>query len=169
MNPITMAGPYWPEAIRALSVAVSAYGLVTVEACGLESGRHYTTTLPQDQWDALHPPSEFAPTFRADPSEFALAFEAQRLQLAHSCDPLLATNNALIHLLPHQIEAVYSVMLPQPAIRHLLAQSNRLDSWPTTLGGQASAAIRCEDHGVEPELLVLEATPSSDGGPTTAS
>lgn len=155
MNPITMTGPYWPEAIQVLSVTVSAYGFITVEARGLESDRHYTTTLPQDQWDALHPTSEFAPAFRADPAEFALVLEAQRLRLAYSCDPLLATNNALIHLLPHQIEAVYGVMLPQPAIRHLLAHD--AGAGKTIMAGLLYKELRVR----QPNLRTLIVAPAA--------
>jgi len=117
----TTTGSYWPEPIRILSQVASAYGFRTIEAVGVESGRHYTTTLPDGRWGELLAAHEHVPTFRAHPVEFGLALEAQRLRLAYSCDPLLATNNALVHLLPHQIEAVYGVMLPQPTIRHLMA------------------------------------------------
>ena len=117
----TIRGSYWPEPIRVLSQVASAYGFKTIEAVGVESGHHYTTTLPDERWGELFAAHERLPTFRAHPVEFGLALEAQRLRLAYSCDPLLATNNALVHLLPHQIEAVYGMMLPQPTIRHLMA------------------------------------------------
>ena len=89
----TLTGPYWPEPILVLSRTVSAHGFVSVQAWGEESGRFYSTTLPADQWETLAPAKETIPTFRADPVEFKLALEARRLELAYSCDPLLATNN----------------------------------------------------------------------------
>jgi len=112
-------GPYWPEPILVISQSVSPYGFVTVEAVGRDTERHYTTTLPIHLWQVLQiEKTEYA--FNAPAEPFRLALEAERLRLAYSTDPLLA-NNARVHLLPHQIEAVYGYMLPQPRIRHLMA------------------------------------------------
>lgn len=120
MQLTAITGPYWPEPVGVLSVE-HVDGFTTIEACGLHTGRHYSTTLPQEDWKAIAPTREQVPAFDAPPVEFRLALEAERLRLAHACDPLLATNNSLVDLLPHQMEAVYKVMLPQPTIRHLMA------------------------------------------------
>jgi hypothetical protein len=40
-------------------------------------------------------------TFSAPAQPFRLALEAERLRLAYAADPLLAANNARVHLLPH--------------------------------------------------------------------
>lgn len=115
----TLAGPQWPEPVRVLSEATSEYGFTTVEAVGLNSGRHYSTVLwPKEMPVAA---TSWRPDFSADADVWRLLIEAERLRLAYSCDPLVATNNCLVDLLPHQLEAVYDVMLPQPTIRHLLA------------------------------------------------
>jgi len=116
-----LVGPYWPEPIRFLAQVTSSFGFVTIEAVGLDSSRHYTTTLPPERWQALRPPREAVPTFSANAAQFRLALEAERLALAYTCDPLLATNNSRVDILPHQLEAVYGAMLPQPTIRHLMA------------------------------------------------
>lgn len=124
--------PYWPEPITLLSYTPSAHGSVTVEAVGLETCQHYTTTISADVWQTLQIK---CPTYAFDaPAEpFRLALEAERLRLAYTADPLLAANNSKVHLLPHQIEAVYSYMLPQPCIRHLMAHD--AGAGKTVMGG----------------------------------
>jgi len=151
MNPSNKAtGPYWPEPIRILSVAASPHGLVTIEATGFESRRHYTTILSDEQWAGVGV-IELAPTFRANASEFALAVEAQRLRLAYTCDPLLAANNAIVHLLPHQIEAVYGAMLPQPRIRHLLAHD--AGAGKTVMAGLLYKELRMREPGLRTLII----------------
>lgn len=115
----TLVGPQWPEPVRILSEITSEYGFITVEAVGLTSGRHYSTVLWPGQMPAAA--TAWRPDFSADADVWRLLIEAERLKLAYACDPLVATNNCLVDLLPHQLEAVYDVMLPQPTIRHLLA------------------------------------------------
>ena len=47
--------------------------------------------------------------------------EAHRIRLAHLFDPVLAVHTSLVEPLPHQITAVYEVMLPRQPLRFLLA------------------------------------------------
>lgn len=56
-----------------------------------------------------------------DPKLFTLVAEAERIRLAYLFDPYLAAENSRIVPLPHQIEAVYSRMLPRQPLRFLLA------------------------------------------------
>ena len=49
----TLCASYWPEPIRVVSEVSSRHGFVTIEATGLESGQHYTATLPSAEWDRL--------------------------------------------------------------------------------------------------------------------
>ena len=121
---IYYTAPYWPEPVIVFS-AIETDGFVTVEAAGLQTSRHYTITLPVTEWAELKPSQEWHPTFRANAAQLKLAVEAERLRLAFTCDPLLATNNAVVDLVPHQMEAVYDYMLPQPTIRHLMAHDQR--------------------------------------------
>jgi superfamily II DNA or RNA helicase len=123
---------YWPEPVALFSCAASPDGFVTVEAVGLETRQHYTTTLPADVWQTLQIERP-AHTFDAPAEPFRLALEAERLRLAYTADPLLAANNAKVDLLPHQIEAVYGYMLPQPRIRHLMAHD--AGAGKTVMGG----------------------------------
>ena len=52
---------------------------------------------------------------------FRLVSEANRIQLAHLFDPLLAVNTSEVEPLPHQITAVYEAMLERQPLRFLLA------------------------------------------------
>lgn len=59
--------------------------------------------------------------FDADPRDFRLAAEAQRILLAGLHDPMLAVATSDVQPLPHQIRAVYGEMLPRTPLRFLLA------------------------------------------------
>jgi hypothetical protein len=48
-------------------------------------------------------------------------WRAQRINLAHLFDPLLAIHPSMVDALPHQITAVYGEMLPRQPLRFLLA------------------------------------------------
>lgn len=60
-------------------------------------------------------------SFDADGHLFRLAAEARRIHLAHLFDPYIALSSSAVDPLPHQIEAVYSEMLPRQPLRFLLA------------------------------------------------
>lgn len=59
--------------------------------------------------------------FEGDPLHFTLFAEAERINAAYQFDPLFAVNCSIVDPLPHQVEAVYRYLLPQPKIRFLLA------------------------------------------------
>lgn len=56
-----------------------------------------------------------------DPRDFSLWVESQRIRHAFAHDPLFAVSMSGVRGLPHQIEAVYRHMLPQPRLRFVLA------------------------------------------------
>jgi SNF2 family DNA or RNA helicase len=60
-------------------------------------------------------------SFDGDGDLFRLVSEAHRIRLAHLFDPVLAVHTSLVDPLPHQITAVYEVMLPRHPLRFLLA------------------------------------------------
>jgi SNF2 family DNA or RNA helicase len=60
-------------------------------------------------------------SFDGDGRLFRLVSEAHRIRLAHLFDPVLAVHTSLVEPLPHQITAVYEVMLPRQPLRFLLA------------------------------------------------
>src|SRR2546426_6115327 len=56
-----------------------------------------------------------------DPEKARLLVESARIRLAYAHDRHFAVSLSGIRTLPHQIEAVYLRMLPQPRLRFLLA------------------------------------------------
>lgn len=59
--------------------------------------------------------------FGGDPYKCVLFAEAERIRSAYQFDPLFAINCSIVDALPHQVEAVYKYLLPQPRIRFLIA------------------------------------------------
>lgn len=57
----------------------------------------------------------------ADGQLFRLVSEAKRISLAYLFDPFLAVQTSNLEPLPHQIDAVYSKMVPRQPLRYLLA------------------------------------------------
>jgi SNF2 family DNA or RNA helicase len=146
---------YWPEPIAIITAQPdSPESFITIEAVGLDTRTHYTTTLPQSVWEGLEI-NEAVYTFDGASQPFRLALEAERLRLAYTADPLLAANNALVDLLPHQMEAVYGVMLPQPRIRHLMAHD--AGAGKTIMGG----LLYKELAGRQPDLRTLIVAPAA--------
>lgn len=71
--------------------------------------------------EAYSPAKLVGRTFDADPVDFRLAAEAQRISLAGAWDPMIAVATSAIDPLPHQIDAVYNELLPRVPLRFLLA------------------------------------------------
>ncbi|MFD3421277.1 helicase-related protein [Streptomyces decoyicus] len=59
--------------------------------------------------------------FTADANLFRLAAEALRIRMAARGDAMLAVSTSLLDPLPHQIQAVYSELLPRTPLRFVLA------------------------------------------------
>ena len=151
----TSVSPYWPEPVDILSIDESLPEVVTVQAVGLRSRRFYLTSLPLTAWNDVKISQRYDPSFVAKSQPFRLAIEGERLRLAHTADPLLAANNARVHLLPHQVEAVYGVMLPQPRIRHLMAHD--AGAGKTVMGGLLFKELASRD----PDLRTLIVAPAA--------
>lgn len=66
-------------------------------------------------------PAPAAPVRPADAERLRLLIESSRIRLAYAYDRQFAVSLSGIRTLPHQIEAVYLKMLPQPRLRFLLA------------------------------------------------
>ena len=60
-------------------------------------------------------------SFAASGAEFKLALEAERIANSHFIDPFAAIAESSIEPYPHQIDAVYNILLQQHPIRFLLA------------------------------------------------
>ena len=94
----------------------------SIEYIGTGSGRRGSRILTTEQIEALEVltnDGEF--NFKGDPEKFILFAEAERIRSAYQFDPLFAINCSVVDPLPHQVEAVYKFLLPQPKIRFLLA------------------------------------------------
>ncbi|WP_019627823.1 helicase-related protein [Thioalkalivibrio sp. AKL10] len=59
--------------------------------------------------------------FDADGEDFKLGLEAYRISQAALFDPMMAVHTSNVDPLPHQISAVYEVMLPRQPLRFVLA------------------------------------------------
>jgi SNF2 family DNA or RNA helicase len=81
------------------------------------------TILSTDEVEALlvQLAAQAAPLPSADPHRLRLLVESSRIRLAYAYDRHFAVSLSGIRTLPHQIEAVYLKMLPQPRLRFLLA------------------------------------------------
>jgi len=155
ISTVTVSSPYWPEPVDILSIDESSPDLVTLYAVGVQTRRFYNTSLPLAAWNDILCVQRYDFSFTAKAQSFRLAVEGERLRLAHTADPLLAANNALVHLLPHQVEAVYGVMLPQPRIRHLMAHD--AGAGKTVMGGLLFKELASRD----PDLRTLIVAPAA--------
>ncbi|MBI2231148.1 MAG: DEAD/DEAH box helicase family protein, partial [Deltaproteobacteria bacterium] len=89
----------------------------------LADGSPDETILSREEADSLlghrvDTPTSVAPV---DAEKFRLLSESARIRLAYAYDKHFAVSLSGIRTLPHQIEAVYLKMLPQPRLRFLLA------------------------------------------------
>lgn len=92
------------------------------EYVGINSQRKGSKVLNEEQINNLELVSDEGEfNFKGDPEKFVLFAEAERINSAYQFDPLFAINCSVVDPLPHQVEAVYKYLLPQPKIRFLLA------------------------------------------------
>ncbi|MBM3332445.1 DUF3883 domain-containing protein, partial [candidate division WOR-3 bacterium] len=108
------------ELVEIRSVSQSGQWVLVV-GVGVLSRREYSRPLTPEQASALTRVRGYSHDFKGDPAEWLLGVEAMRLKTAYQFDPLFAMNASVVDPLPHQIEAVYRYLLPQPRIRFLLA------------------------------------------------
>jgi len=104
-------------------VDVKWYGSAAIELTYKDSGgKPGVVLLYRDREPTLEVVEVGRPwSFDGDGKLFRLVSEAQRIQLAHLFDPLLAIHTSMVDPLPHQITAVYGEMLPRQPLRFLLA------------------------------------------------
>lgn len=95
---------------------------VAIEFTGVNTNKSDNIIIDRVQFENLEVlTKKGAFNFTGDPNKFKLYAEAERINSAYQFDPLFAVNCSVIDPLPHQIEAVYKYLLPQPKIRFLLA------------------------------------------------
>jgi SNF2 family DNA or RNA helicase len=111
--------PSEPVAINQIQMLGS---MVSVKFTGINTYRVNTKVLSVNEFEKLEVlTQEGSFNFKGDPVKFALFAEAERINSAYQFDPLFAVNCSIVDPLPHQVEAVYKFLLPQPKIRFLLA------------------------------------------------
>jgi superfamily II DNA or RNA helicase len=90
----------------------------------LPDGSLEETIVSRDEADRLVGPAlatATSATRTVDAAKLYLLVESTRIRLAYAHDRQFAVSLSGIRTLPHQIEAVYQKMLPQPRLRFLLA------------------------------------------------
>ena len=111
--------PYWPEPVRIISVAPVGTNY-EVYAKLLDSGQLSEQVLTAAQVKKLLSQLE-QQSLDGNPEQFALGVEAHRIRLGYAFDPYFAVWASRVDPLPHQLEAVYGVLLKRPKVRYLLA------------------------------------------------
>ena len=90
----------------------------------------------------------------ADPERLRLLVESARIRLAYAHDRHFAVSLSGIRTLPHQIEAVYIRMLPQPRLRFLLADDP--GAGKTIMAGLLHKEMKLRE-GIERVLILCPA------------
>ena len=116
---VVITGPFWPEPVEVKKSEIKDYG-IDIVGVTITSGQYVGQVLSYEQLDDITLKS-ITCDFSSDSWKIFLALEAIRYKFADKYDPLLAMNTSKIEPLPHQIEAVYGVVLKFPRIRYLLA------------------------------------------------
>ena len=116
---VVITGPFWPEPVEVKKSEIKDYG-IDIVGVTITSGQYVGQVLSFEQLDDITLKS-ITCDFSSDSWKIFLALEAIRYKFADKYDPLLAMNTSKIEPLPHQIEAVYGVVLKFPRIRYLLA------------------------------------------------
>ncbi|MCD7927030.1 MAG: hypothetical protein LUI85_21025 [Bacteroides sp.] len=96
--------------------------MYSLKFTGVNTNKSSSKVITEKQFctlEVLASDGEF--NFKGDPDKFVLFAEAERINSAYQFDPLFAINCSVVDPLPHQVEAVYNFLLPQPKIRFLLA------------------------------------------------
>lgn len=110
------------EPVEITGISPYPHGKFYVKWIGKNSSMGRSRMLTQAEIDALEiVAKEGSVNFTGNPEKFVLFAEAERIHSAYQFDPLFAINCSVVDALPHQVEAVYKYLLPQPKIRFLLA------------------------------------------------
>jgi len=116
---VIIEGPKWPEPIEIKKV--ESFGPdVHIIGSRIPSGAHVDVILSNDELSHISLKT-ISSDFSSEPWKVFLGLETIRYRFASDYDPWLAMNTSKVDPLPHQIEAVYGVVLKMPRIRFLLA------------------------------------------------
>jgi superfamily II DNA or RNA helicase len=122
LNPNATVGGILPNGLASV-VSVQWFGSEALELTyKTASGKVANELLYRHDEPRLEVVTQGRPwSFDGDGKQFRLVSEAHRIRLAHLFDPVLAVHTSVVEPLPHQITAVYDVMLPRQPLRFLLA------------------------------------------------
>jgi len=112
---------FWPEDVRVISVKYIGNDQIRIEAVGVETQRFYNPVLSEKDLEIVQILEERPFHFKGDGESLFLYLESHRIRNAFQFDPLYAVNVSQVDPLPHQIDAVYHHILPNPRIRFLIA------------------------------------------------
>jgi len=112
---------YFDEAVTVEGVRIIGGGVEL--RVRLINGQLEEVVVSQEEYQRLLAGQIKTPTpaTLVDPERLRLLIESTRIRLAYAHDRQFAVSLSGIRTLPHQIEAVYQRMLPQPQLRFLLA------------------------------------------------
>ncbi len=147
--------PRFPEPVKVLRIDNVDGTFYTLHAVGVETAKLYSPILPAAEIELLAEDSQAKGVLDGNATNFRFATEAYRIRLAHLYDPLFAVSVSKIDPLPHQLEAVYEYMLPQPALRFLLADDP--GAGKTIMGGLLVKELKL--RGVVTRTLIVVPSP----------
>ena len=112
-------GPKWPEPVVIKKLDRAGDDIHLIGSTSISSG-HIDVILSNEEIQDINLKTTKC-DFSSEPWKVFLGLETIRYKFASEYDPLLAMNTSKVDPLPHQIEAVYGVVLKMPRIRFLLA------------------------------------------------
>ncbi len=119
---VIIKGPFWPEDVK-VHIIKKVGKRIQVIGAGIKTQKSYQSVYSEEEFKekVFIIGGVEGPKLTANPKQFRLALEAQRIRMSYEFDPLFAVGVSKIDPLPHQIEAVYDYLLKKPRIRFLLA------------------------------------------------
>ena len=134
---------------------IDIYGPIAALRVRTPAGDLKDATVEVSELEHLLAAAEDAGTGCVDPEHLFLLVESARIRLAFAWDPHFAVSLSGIEALPHQLEAVYSRMLPQPLLRFLLADDP--GAGKTIMAGLLLKELRL--RGAVERVLILAPAP----------
>jgi superfamily II DNA or RNA helicase len=145
----------FPEPVKVIRIDAVDGIYFILHAVGTTTGTYYKPTLTQEDLDGLGRATNNPSNLNGNAANFRLATEAYSIRLAYLFDPLFAVSVSKIDPLPHQLEAVYEYMLPQPALRFMLADDP--GAGKTVMGGLLFKELKL--RGVLTRTLIVVPSP----------
>lgn len=155
LKDIVIENSRFPEPVKVLRIDNVNDQFFTLHAVGERTGKLYSPVLTKADIESLALQARREKLFDGNAHHYRLAVESHRIRLAHLHDPLFALGVSKIDPLPHQLEAVYDYMLPQPALRFMLADDP--GAGKTIMGGLLIKELKL--RGVVTRTLIVVPSP----------